>query len=126
MIQFDNATIEVLATDFENIAFRLFRDGKGLGGSAGVKDRRMRAWVGCSATVVAKAWHLLCEGEPLPRGATKERFLWALMLLKSYDTEENNASRVGGVDEGTFRSWSWWFIDELSYLEDEVVSAGLL
>ena len=33
--------------------------------------------------------------------------------------------RVGGVDEGTFRTWVWWFIEELSFLEPEVVCAAI-
>lgn len=57
----------------------------------------------------------------MPEGATKERHLWALILLKSYDTDEVNAARVGGVDEGTFRKWAFWFVNEISHLEPEVV-----
>jgi len=55
-----------------------------------------------------------------------ECFLWAFVILKSYDVEENNTSRVSALDEGTFRQWSWWFIEELSYLESEVVRLLLL
>lgn len=78
-------------------------------------------WCGCSTMVIAKAWNLLHRGG-LPDHATQERFLWALCLLKSYDNEENNAARMGGVDEGTFRRWSWYFIEELSFCEANVVS----
>jgi len=55
-----------------------------------------------------------------------DRFFWGLVLLKSYDNEQNTTSRVGALDEGTFRHWAWWFIEELSYLESEVVHLLLL
>jgi len=32
--------------------------------------------------------------------------LWTPLLLHSYDTKINNASRVGGVNEATFSTWS--------------------
>jgi hypothetical protein len=80
-----------------------------------VQHRRVRAWFGCSLNMLAKTWLLLASQFPnqrLPEQATKERFLWAIILLKSYDTEEVNASCVGGVIEGTFWYWSCWFVDE--------------
>jgi len=57
----------------------------------------------------------------MPSGATKKRLLWVLLLNKSHDAEKNNASRVGGIDEGTFSTWSWWFLTELSHLEHIVI-----
>jgi hypothetical protein len=48
--------------------------------------------------------------------------LWALLLLKTYDTESVLAGLCGGVDEDTFRKWAWHFIEKVSYLEHEVVS----
>ena len=124
MVTFLKSRIKRLVHDFERIAFDLLRQGRQTGSKA-VRDRRIRAWLGVSSKTVAKAWDLFCRqhNNRPPEGATKERFLWAFILLKSYDTDEVNAARVGGVDEGTFRKWSWWFVDELANLESEVVSS---
>ena len=124
MLEFNDRKIKRLSKKFEKIAFRVYRNGQEPCDSKLVRDRRMRAWFGASSKTIAKAWTILARSfdNELIEGATKERFLWAFILLKSYATEENNASRVGGVDEGTFRKWSWYFIEEFSYCEDDVVS----
>ena len=83
----------------------------------------MHAWCGCSSHVIAKAWHLLEQGD-LRQGATKERFLWALYFLNVCPkNDEEGAGRCGGVDEKTHQKWVWYFVEELAHLEDEVVSA---
>lgn len=100
MVVFDPLCIERLQDEFTTIAFDLFRNGR-RSESPFVCDRRIRAWCGCSTMVIAKAWDVLFRGG-LPEHATQERLLWAFCFLKTYDTEENNAAQVGGVDEGTF------------------------
>ena len=93
-----------------------------------MQDRRLRAWVGTSSDVIAELFLLLRRSGALGsrRGATMDRLIWALYFLKAYPSnEEEGASRVGGVDEGTFRTWVWWFIEELSFLEPEVVCAAI-
>ena len=132
MVQFDDDAIAALADEFEGIGSHLMR-GSDLGdrrGSAVTADRRFRAWFGPSTNVCAKTWVLVVEmhaedGGMRP-GATKERFLWALKILKGYDTEENLATSAGGVDEKTLRKWGWFFIDEISFLEPAVVSLDKL
>ena len=121
MMKFRRRQIKTLERQFTRIAFDLFRGGR-LTGSKVVRDRRIRAWTGCSLRVIAKVWYLLERGGDLPELATKERLLWALYLMKSYPTEEVAAAACGAVDEGTFREWAWFFIEEISYLTDEVVS----
>jgi len=125
MVAFNQLWIQALKREIKRIAFNVLRKGI-MSRSEGVRDQQIRAWTGCSTTVLAKAWDLLCRAGPLQEGATMECFLWAFVILKSYDVEENNTSRVGALDEGTFRQWSWWFIEELSYLESEVVCLLLL
>ena len=61
------------------------------------------------------------DWEDRPRGLTKIRFLWALSLLKSYNTE-NNMSGDCGCDEKTFRYWCWLIIQELADRVPEIVS----
>ena len=43
------------------------------------------------------------------------------MLLKQYTGDRNLAS-AAGVDEKTFRKWSWTIIEAVSWLESEVVN----
>jgi len=88
-------------------------------------DRRFRQKFGCSSTVCANGWLLIMDGwRNKPRGVTKERWLWALHLLKSYDTEGNLSARVGeGCDEKTFRKWAWYLLEELSEKHAEIVSS---
>ena len=121
MLQFDQATLDTLEEEFIRIAFDLFRRGR-QSTSFTVCDRRIRAWCGCSPRVIAKLWNLLDRTNALQELATKERLLWGLHLLKGYGNERTCAAFCGGVDEGTFRRWAWFFITELSYLEGVVVS----
>lgn len=122
MVKFKKKKIRPLERKVEKTAFSLFRQGRRTGSNK-VRDRRMRAWVGTSITTIAKVWLLLKNKKLLSAGVTLERLLWALLLLKSYDTDENNASRVGGVDEGTFNQYSWWIIKLIASLETDVVRA---
>ena len=90
-----------------------------------LNDRRFRASFGCSSKQCAIAWILVCDGwHDRPIGATKMHFLWALLLLKSYDTE-NNMAGTCHCDEKTFRKWAWFFILELSDRSGEVVSTKI-
>lgn len=92
-------------------------------GSQKVFLERWTSFFNAEPEVVAHAWSLLIEDE----GFAEELFidpaylLWALMLLKMYSTEPVLAGMLG-VDEDTFRKWAWYFIEEVSYLEPEVVS----
>lgn len=92
-------------------------------GSDLVFERRFRSHFGASPKVVAYTWDLLRQKDvDLDAGATIDRFMWSLFLLKCYSTEEINCSHLFGVDEKTFRKWAWFFIDQISFLEADVVS----
>jgi hypothetical protein len=111
--------------EIENTLFSIFRPKHAMSASALVRDRRVRAWIGCSVTTAAKVWLLLKDGgylEPHGQGATMRRVCWAIYMLKNYPVEEVGASQVGGADEKTFSFWVWTLIEEMSYLENEVVS----
>ena len=121
-LRFKGQALRRNIAEIEILAFKLFRNGYPPSSSLFVRDRRFRAWCGCSSATAAKAFMLLLRGG-LKRGASMERFLWGLMLMTSYDTEIVGAGRVGGVDEETFATWSWYFIDSISFLEGDVVSS---
>lgn len=121
MADYDQDVLDALEEEFVDIAFDLFRKRR-RSESHRVCDVRIRAWCGCSALVIAKIWYLLNEDGSLPEHATKEKLLWALQLLKCYTEDRTGAAFCGGVDEGTYRRWTWFFIDEMSFLENRVVS----
>lgn len=75
--------------------------------------RRFKSYFGVSPEVCSISWNML-ENE-IPYGGEPKHLLWALMLLKQYNTENCNAANVG-VDEKTFRKWSWIFIRMLANL----------
>ena len=118
--EFDQDVLDELEEEFINIAFTLFWNGN-VSQSHMVVDRRIRAWCGCSPLVIAKAWSILERTGGLPEHATKDRMLWGLHLMKSYNDEITSASTCGAVDETTFRRWAWYFIEEISYLTPSVV-----
>jgi len=47
--------------------------------------------------------------------------LWASHFLKTYGTESTLASQIG-VDEKTFRKWTWILVYAIADLAPEVVS----
>ena len=113
--------IERLEPVFVDLAYTKFSNGR-VPNSLPMVYKFMVETFGATAQVIARLWHLIEEGfDTMPRRATKERFLWALCFLKNYGTTRNMASRCG-CDKDTFRKWTWWFLEELSWLEDLVVS----
>jgi len=60
------------------------------------------------------------------KGTKYHHMLWALMYLKSYDSELKISSLAGAVNEKTFQKWSKIFINLISYVVDRVVSRLLL
>ena len=119
-----------VAEDFDKLGFKIRRGGIVSHFTAPrLHDRRFREMFGCSSIVCANAWLLIIEvfDEDMPSGATKVRFLWALNLLKAYDTEGNLSGNVGeGCDEKTFLYWTWYFIEILSERSVEIVRIILL
>jgi hypothetical protein len=86
-------------------------------------NRRFRQNFGVSPRVVAYLWDMLDPyATIIAEGVSPEHLLWSLMLLKFYAKETTHCAMAGGVDEKSFRKWSWIFIDEVSFLEGDVVS----
>ena len=82
-----------------------------LDGSRKLGHRRFRGFFGTSPIVCLVAWDMLTALRP--RKSTPNHLLWALILLKQYNTETVNAALVG-VNEKTFRKWSLIFINLLA------------
>lgn len=114
---------DAVAIEFQRLGAEIMRRDPDFVGSGVVADRRFRSYFGVSVDVCTQAWQLLlAQIGTLPKGALMVHLLWALMCMKLYTNETALASIAGGVDEKTFRKWSWFFIEELSYLETSVVS----
>ena len=107
--------------DFIRDAYDMYGRGK-IPNSQHTRNLDFIDWFGATPTVVAQVWYLLQDGyEDMPRGANQERLLWGLYLNKNYGTSRGMA-RMVGVDKDTFRRWSWWMLNEVSFLEAHVVS----
>ena len=76
--------------------------------------RRFRAYFGTSPKVCCFLWTLI-EDE-IPKNEAPIHLLWNFMFLKIYSSENVHAS-VAGVDEKTFRKYSWDIIKLISDLK---------
>lgn len=84
--------------------------------------RRFRSHFGTTPALCAYLWDRI-DKLSLPAGAKWYHLLWALLFLKLYATEEVLSGMVGGVDEKTYRRWTWEILRALSELKDKVVSS---
>jgi hypothetical protein len=83
--------------------------------------RRFRSLFGISTRICVLIWTLLskqlgCEARPV-------HLHWTLFFLKHYSVEEVNAA-FAGVNEKTYRKWTWLMLEELAKLN--LVSATVL
>jgi len=83
--------------------------------------RRFHATFGTTPAICAMLWEKLDPACTMPKGSLPVHLLWALMFMKLYCSEAVHSS-MAGVDEKTFRKWTWILVDGISYLEAEVVS----
>lgn len=87
-----------------------------------VANRRFRAHFGISPSVCSILWNLLQSSIlKMPKTVVAEHLLWALSLLKTYDSTVVLASCAGGVDEKTFDVWAWRFIEAIAGLKVHVI-----
>ena len=93
--------------------------------SANTEDIRFRALFGTSPSVCAVLWDRCVEVDKpgVSEGAVPCHLLWALALLKQYSGDDLLLALMGGVYPKTFRKWSWMFVDVISFLQGDVVSA---
>ena len=112
------------ADDFEDLAFKTMRPGKKNRKNVGFSGRRFRSWFGTDPLIVQLIWRMLYESRWLFKGyfAKPIHLLWSLHFLKNYETESENASIYGSVDEKTVRKWVWFYIQGISKLASKVVS----
>lgn len=83
--------------------------------------RRFRAHFGASPRTCAILWKKLVDHGILPQGRKPVHLLWALYFLNRYEIEEVAAATFG-VDEETFRNWSWKLVVAIAKLKPSIVS----
>lgn len=76
--------------------------------------RRFKTMFGVSPLICSIAWDKI--DDEIPYGAKFEHILWALCFLKCYHTESVNHA-IFGIDEKTYRKWTWIFVDLLSSIK---------
>jgi hypothetical protein len=111
------------AKDFRELGAEIMN--RSMGGSEGIFDTRWIAHFGAEPEVCVDVWSRLDEDDTLSGPDDEAVFpchlLWALLFLKTYDTEPVLAGMCG-ADEDTLRKWAWDFVEKVSDLEDQVVS----
>jgi hypothetical protein len=87
------------------------------------KRRRFVSFFGIEPSLVSVVWTLVILSGRLASLQRIEpvHFLWALLFLQCYDTNERNAAMCG-CDEKTFRKWSWFYLEAIADLDQDVVS----
>ena len=114
------------ADEFETMGQQLA--GYTISSSVKIKRERFVSFFGIEPLIVSIIWSMLVdvEDEIMVCFAAVESLkpvylLWALLFLKGYNTTTRNAA-IAGVDEKTFRHWSWIFVEAIANLDREVVS----
>ena len=88
------------------------------------REAEFRSAFGVSSAVCSHTWEYLSSSHEKVKGQTKAKpthQLWALMFLKTYDTEIFLCSLLS-TSERTFRKWVWIMIEAISNLYDDLVS----
>jgi hypothetical protein len=91
--------------------------------ACGTRNRCFHACFGETFSICAALWSLCLPF--LPTGTLPIHLLWVLYFLKVYTTENHNAS-VAGVDEKTFRKWTWIVVYAIAAIPDLVRNTFLL
>ena len=113
LIRVEAAAFMAIGRDLMGLRRRRRRD---------VELRRFKAHFGTTDERCVVIWNILRAdpaSQPL-NGAKPEHLLWALLMLKTYDTEPVLSGKAH-CDEKTFRKWSWKFIVALSNILYKVV-----
>lgn len=100
------------SADFIALGASVVRKDRNLTSADGL--RRFRALFGLSPKACCFLWQLLATR--LPPSPNPAHLLWGLLFLKVYRSEHVHAT-ITGVDEKTFRKWSWAYINLFSLLQ---------
>jgi hypothetical protein len=84
-------------------------------------NMRFRSVFGAGSAVVADVWNRIEADGEISKGAEPKHLLWALVLLKVYQSDEVHCALVGWPSVPTFRKWAWYFIERISKLKDDII-----
>ena len=84
------------------------------------KDSRIRSIFGASSEVISEIWNRI-EPTISEPGAKPKHLLWAFVFMKVYSTEDVHRAIVGWPSAKTFRKWSWYFVQKIAELKDDVI-----
>ena len=89
------------------LAFEIISGSVAGGNSEGI--RSFKARFGCSPDVCSVLWEMMSNRRSKPRNMIPKHLLWALLFLKTYNSE-TVLSGVLGIERKTFRKWVWTVI----------------
>ena len=72
----------------------------------GNANQRFCAMFGATPEVCSIAWSLIQSTNNLPKDGQREHFLWSLIFLKTYQTEDILAANLEGIDEKNYENVS--------------------
>ena len=96
----------------------------GLKGVVFVSEKEYRKfcdYFGCNFDTAVALWVLLTKHADIGK-ATVEHMLWALLFMKVYSIESVMCGLVGHPDPKTFRKWTKLMIEQISSLQEFLVS----
>ena len=102
--------MQVSSSSFRYLANNILNRTTGVAKAA--KIAGCHALFGSIPDVTSEAWYRM-DIEVLQYSANPCHLLWTHMFLIFYGNESVHAA-IAGVDENTFRKWSWKMIDVLS------------
>ena len=85
------------------------------------RNGRFRAVFGAGSAVVADVWNRIEADGDIAEGAEPKHLLWALVLLKVYQSDEVHCALVGWPSAPTFRKWAWYFVERIAILIDGII-----
>lgn len=95
-----------------------------------IKRHRFVSFFGIEPLIVSILWSMLVDAKDeimvsftFADTVKPVYLLWALLFLKCYNTNTRNAA-IAGVDEKTFRHWSWIQIKAIANLDQKIVSTA--
>ena len=92
-------------------------------GGRDMELRRFKSHFGTTNIRCCTLWRMLInhgQARQILSGARPRHLLWALLFLKTYQTEALLCAKTG-CDEKTLRKWCWKFVHSLSLLETRVI-----
>ena len=83
--------------------------------------RDFRDYFGCNFDTAVALWVLLTKHADIGK-ATVDHMFWALLFMKNYGIESVMCGLVGHPNPKTFRKWTKYMIEQMSSLQEFLVS----